>query len=141
MTKRGIIGWVHVGRVVGLAVASVALLAAYAGALDGPLLRTFVLGDPQVEPPADSIRVIVPSFEDGGGREEMAPGDHRSRNTKIIGCSLFSSGVFLCSWGISSWQLEEDQCCPAKNTENVLKIVVGVVLVNAGMIYLLGGAD
>lgn len=66
---------------------------------------------------------------------------HGSGSSKILGTSLFISGVFLCSWGIASWQVEEYQCCPPRNTENVIKIVVGVVLVNAGLLYLLGGAE
>ena len=64
-----------------------------------------------------------------------------SRNSKIIGSSCFASGLLLCSWGISSWQVREFQECPPRNTENVIKIVVGVVLINAGLIFLLGGAD
>jgi hypothetical protein len=87
-----------------------------------------VLGDCGIEADSDSLRVLV-------------PGTPKSQNTKLIGTSLFASGLFLCSWGITSWQRSEDQCCPTRNTENVLKIVVGVVLVNAGMFYLLGGAD
>jgi hypothetical protein len=63
------------------------------------------------------------------------------RNSKIIGSSCFASGLALCSWGIASWQVREFQDCPPRNTENVIKIVVGVVLINAGLIFLLGGAD
>jgi hypothetical protein len=64
-----------------------------------------------------------------------------SRNAKIVGTTLFASGVFLCSWGITSWQRKEDQCCPTRNSENVIKITVGIVLIDAGMVYLLGGVD
>jgi hypothetical protein len=63
------------------------------------------------------------------------------RNANIVGTGLFASGLFLCSWGITSWQMKEDQCCPPRNAENVIKIVVGIVLVDAGLVYLLGGAD
>jgi hypothetical protein len=131
----------RIARAVRLGALALALLAGGAGAQDGPLFHTFVLGDPQIEPAGDSLKVVVPGIAGGGGSDAEEAGDRGSRNTKIIGCSLFSSGVFLCSWGISSWQLEEDQCCPARNTENVIKIIVGVVMVNAGLVYLLGGAD
>jgi hypothetical protein len=60
-----------------------------------------------------------------------------ARVSRIIGVSLLGSGLFLCSWGISAWEVEEYQCCPAHNTGNVVKIVAGVVLLNAGLIYLL----
>lgn len=63
------------------------------------------------------------------------------KNANIMGTGLFASGIFLCSWGITSWQMKEDQCCPPRNTENVIKIVVGIVLIDAGLVYLLGGAD
>jgi hypothetical protein len=59
----------------------------------------------------------------------------------IIGGSLFASGIFLCSWGITSWQTSDTQCCPPRNTENVAKIVTGIVLLNAGLIFLLEGSD
>ncbi|MGD9141502.1 MAG: hypothetical protein PVJ42_08175 [bacterium] len=58
---------------------------------------------------------------------------------KIAGAVMFGSGVFLCSWGIVDWQFSDAQCCPARNTENVAKIVVGVVLINAGLVYLIAG--
>jgi hypothetical protein len=64
-----------------------------------------------------------------------------SRNANIVGTGLFASGIFLCSWGITSWQMKEDRCCPPRNSENVIKIVVGIVLIDAGLVYLLGGAD
>jgi len=64
-----------------------------------------------------------------------------SRAQKIVGASLLGSGIFLCSWGITSWEVEEYQCCPARNTGNVVKIVAGVVLINAGLIYLLEVMD
>jgi hypothetical protein len=59
------------------------------------------------------------------------------RSRKIVGTSLFGSGIFLCSWGIASWQTDDTQCCPTNNTQNVIKIVVGVLLLNAGLVYLL----
>lgn len=58
---------------------------------------------------------------------------------KIAGGIMFGSGILLCSWGILDWQTSDTQCCPARNTENVAKIVVGVVLVNAGLVYLIAG--
>ena len=139
-------GRTFVSRTVWLAILILILLATSAGALDGPLSRTFALTDPQIEPAGDSLgdslKVIVPGIADGGRSGTKAEaGDRVDRSPKIIGVSLFSSGLFLCSWGITSWQFEDDQCCPARNTENVLKIIVGVVLVNAGLVYLLGGAD
>lgn len=131
-----------IGRAVWLAAVIFTLLAAAAGALDGPLLRTFVLADPQIEAASDSLKVIVPGVADSGRMNEDTQASGRSGgDARIVGTSLLSSGIFLCSWGIVSWQFEDDQCCPARNTENVLKIIVGVVLVNAGLIYLLGGAD
>lgn len=72
----------------------------------------------------------------GGGEVEIS---HRVK--KVAGATLLTSGLLLCSWGITSWEVSEYQCCPAKNTENVIKIVVGVVLINAGLIYLLGVDD
>ena len=67
--------------------------------------------------------------------------DTDSRAHKIVGASLLGSGIFLCSWGITSWEVEEYQCCPARNTGNVVKIVAGVLLINAGLIYLLEVMD
>jgi len=64
-----------------------------------------------------------------------------SRANTIVGASLLGSGIFLCSWGIASWEVEEYQCCPARNTGNVVKIIAGVVLINAGLIYLLEVMD
>jgi hypothetical protein len=94
-------------------------------------------------------------FADGPQIEEDEPGGHHnpgtgagppgqegdSRAGKIVGISLLGSGIFLCSWGIASWEIEEYQCCPARNTGNVVKIVAGVVLINAGLIYLLEALD
>ena len=59
------------------------------------------------------------------------------KTKKIVGGSLLGSGIFLCSWGITSWQVREYQCCPANNTANVIKIVAGILLLNAGLIYIL----
>jgi hypothetical protein len=71
--------------------------------------------------------------------EEANPtGDSdRARTKTIVGASLFGSGIFLCSWGITSWETDDTQCCPTNNTQNVVKIVVGVLLLNAGLVYLL----
>lgn len=63
------------------------------------------------------------------------------RSRTIIGGTLLGSGIFLCSWGVTAWEIEEYQCCPARNTGNVVKIVAGVVLINAGLIHLLGDGD
>jgi hypothetical protein len=109
-----------------------------------------LMGEGGVEAPADSLTVLVPGDASGGTPGETQPDtrDQRQadervgrRNNKLIGTTFFASGAFLCSWGISSWQVDEYQCCPPRNTENVIKIVVGVVLLNAGLFYLLGGAD
>ena len=102
----------------------------------GPTEAAGVLGD---------LARFPVRLRDGGGADSLktpaiAP-KGASRNSKIIGGSCFTSGVLLCSWGISSWQVREFQDCPPRNTENVIKIVVGVVLINAGLIFLLGGAD
>ena len=75
-------------------------------------------------------------FEGDGSKEGSGSGEDQ-RNSRIIGVTLLGSGLFLCSWGISSWEVEEYQCCPAHNTGNVVKIVAGVILLNAGLIYLL----
>ena len=83
-------------------------------------------------------------FLDSGndGPEGGSPeGDISRRNDLIVGTSLFVSGVFLCSWGITEWEIQEYQCCPARNTGNVVKIVAGIVLINAGLTYLLGVND
>ena len=60
-----------------------------------------------------------------------------TRTKTIVGTSLFGSGIFLCSWGIASWETDDTQCCPTNNTQNVIKIVVGILLLNAGLVYLL----
>jgi hypothetical protein len=73
-----------------------------------------------------------------GGRTESGPSD---RARMIIGGTLLGSGIFLCSWGITAWEVQEYQSCPARNTGNVVKIVAGIMLVNAGLIYLLGDGD
>jgi hypothetical protein len=84
--------------------------------------------DPPVEPLIGGV---------GDGPDER----NESRARTIVGASLLGSGIFLCSWGITSWEVEEYQCCPARNTGNVVKIVAGVVLINAGLIYLLEVMD
>mgnify|MGYP001598205963 CR=1 FL=1 len=93
------------------------------------------------EPSLESV--LVHSAGDPKSDSLEARGDRKSRspNPKIVGGSMFASGLFLCSWGITSWQRKEDQCCPPRNTENVLKIIVGLVLVNAGLAYLLGAVE
>jgi hypothetical protein len=73
-----------------------------------------------------------------GGGERDKDEEQSRRATRIVGSSLLVSGVFLCSWGIASWEVREYQCCPPRNTGNIVKIVAGVVLINAGLIYLLG---
>ena len=80
-------------------------------------------------------------FAAGDTSSGRASAEMRRKGKKIVGTTLLASGLLLCSWGIASWEVSEYQCCPAKNTENVIKIVVGVVLVNAGLIYLLGAND
>ena len=115
------------------------LLAPCAAAAEGHRSHlALLLGEGDVEAAPDSLKVLVPAKGPGDGQA-----DERAvhRNSKVIGTSFFASGVFLCSWGIASWQVEEYQSCPPRNTENVIKIVVGVVLLNAGLFYLLGGAD
>ncbi len=84
------------------------------------------------QPPVD----LTPGEAGEGGAEKA---DSRART--IVGASLLGSGILLCSWGITSWEVEEYQCCPARNTGNVVKIVAGVVLINAGLIYLLEVMD
>jgi hypothetical protein len=61
------------------------------------------------------------------------------RGKKTAGGIMFGSGVLLCSWGIVDWQTDDTQCCPARNTENVAKVLVGAVLINAGLVYLIAG--
>jgi len=105
------------------------LLPAQLGAV--PISRLDrMLGDLGLEARPDSVKVLIASEAEGP-----------NGNTKLIGASLFTSGLFLCSWGIVSWQLKEDQCCPPRNTENALKIIVGIVLIDAGLVYLRGGLD
>ena len=110
----------------------------------------FLLEEPRFDTASDSSQVLVPSQAGAGGQGSQAestavegrvpggPDSGHRENSKIVGGSFLASGVFLSGWGIISWQFEEDQCCPTRNTENVLKIVVGVVLINAGLAYLLG---
>jgi len=90
------------------------------------------------------ISVVGESGDDGEkgnqvlvGEEEEAEGS--GTGAKIAGAIMLGSGVFLCSWGMVDWQTSDSQCCPARNTENVAKIVVGVVLLNAGLVYLIAG--
>ncbi len=83
----------------------------------------------------DSLRPNIELSQDGEGDPSGDPEQTRAR--MIAGASLFGSGIFLCSWGITSWETDDTQCCPTNNTQNVIKIVVGVLLLNAGLIYLL----
>jgi hypothetical protein len=106
-----------------------------------------VLVRPSVEervPATDTWRRLFPVLGSGDVPDETVDEEKSigsARTNKVLGSSLLVSGVFLCSWGITSWQISDYQCCPADNTDNVIKIVVGVVLLNAGLVYLLGGAD
>ena len=72
-----------------------------------------------------------------GGEADPADDQDNTLTRTIVGTSLFGSGIFLCSWGIASWETDDTQCCPTNNTQNVVKIVVGVLLLNAGLVYLL----
>ena len=73
-------------------------------------------------------------------QEEKDPaGETGAGGKKTAGAIMFGSGVLLCSWGIVDWQTDDTQCCPARNTENVAKLLVGVVLINAGLVYLIAG--
>jgi hypothetical protein len=76
------------------------------------------------------------AVEDAGEAEE---GGDSETGKKVAGAIMLGSGILLCSWGIVDWQTADTQCCPARNTENVAKLVVGVVLVNAGLVYLIAG--
>lgn len=81
---------------------------------------------------------LKPSIELSGDGLEGPSGDQDKTGAKrIVGASLFGSGMFLCSWGIVSWETDDTQCCPTNNTQNVVKILTGVLLLNAGLIYLL----
>jgi len=83
----------------------------------------------------DSLKPNIEYLKDG---EADPAGEKDNNRTKtIVGTSLFGSGIFLCSWGIASWETDDTQCCPTNNTQNVIKIVVGVLLLNAGLVYLL----
>lgn len=85
---------------------------------------------------ADSTKARLGSgSEDAAGNG--APDGGKRKAKRIVGISMFGSGIFLCSWGIASWQVREYQCCPPNNTQNVIKIVAGLLLLNAGLIYLL----
>lgn len=84
---------------------------------------------------------FLDSGKGGTDGEEEEEGSGSGRNTIIIGTTLLGSGIFLCSWGISAWEIQEYQCCPARNTGNVVKIVAGIVLINGGLMYLLGASD
>ena len=85
------------------------------------------------EPDSLSPNIEIP--ESGVADPSGDPNARRAK--KIVGASLFGSGIFLCSWGIASWETDDTQCCPTNNTQNVVKIVVGVLLFNAGLVYLL----
>jgi hypothetical protein len=104
-----------------------------------------VRDDPNSEPAPR--HVSASTFLTAGDKQEpdsssaLAGRHRRTRGATIVGTGLFATGLFLCSWGITSWQRQEDQCCPPRNTENVIKITVGLVLVDAGLVYLLGGVE
>ncbi len=86
----------------------------------------------------------LPTFMFDMSKSEKQPSQDEAgiqRSCKIAAGSLLVSGLLLCSWGITSWQVEEYQCCPARNTDNVIKIVAGVLLINAGLLYLIEGCD
>ena len=83
----------------------------------------------------DSLSPNAAFLKEGRADPEEAPGLVRAKT--IVGTSLFGSGLFLCSWGIASWETDDTQCCPTNNTQNVIKIVVGLLLLNAGLVYLL----
>jgi hypothetical protein len=90
------------------------------------------------------LSIVGESSEDGGKGDQVLAGEEEEdegsgTGAKIAGAIMFGSGVLLCSWGIVDWQTADTQCCPARNTENVAKIVVGVVLLNAGLVYLIAG--
>jgi hypothetical protein len=91
--------------------------------------------DLDTEPDTSQVRLglgpLATDEEDGSGSTSSG------KAKKIVGVSLLGSGIFLCSWGITSWEVREYQCCPANNTANVIKIVAGILLLNAGLIYIL----
>jgi hypothetical protein len=91
----------------------------------------------------DMSTVGESSEDDGRGSQVLIGEDEEEEGSetgkKIAGAIMFGSGVLLCSWGIVDWQTSDTQCCPARNTENIAKIVVGVVLLNAGLVYLIAG--
>jgi hypothetical protein len=88
--------------------------------------------NPPSSPSGPTIDIWSGDVGKGGDGEKA---DRRA--SRIVGVSLLGSGIFLCSWGIVSWEIRDYQCCPANNTGNVVKIVAGVLLINAGLIYLL----
>ena len=115
--------------------------ASVTAAEEGPLLVPPRFLDVSMDEDLDRGPIHFLGMGEGEQGRNGERGGESSRRSKIIGTSLFTSGLFLCSWGITSWQRQEDQCCPPRNTENVMKIVVGIVLINAGLIYLIGGSD
>lgn len=137
MTERGLVRCLWVCLALAFSVAGASDPLAAGGRLhealaprSSPVPFVFSGFDPLgSDAPSDTVRVLVPASAD------------RHNQNKLIGGSLFGSGLFLCSWGITSWQTSESQCCPPRNTQNILKIVVGIVLIDAGLVYLLGGFD
>jgi hypothetical protein len=97
------------------------------------------LGDwePDEDLPSPRIPFLSSDGPEAGEDKDLEAG----RDKKIVGYSLLVSGIGLCSWGIGAWEIEKYQNCPARNTGNVVKIVGGVMLLNAGLIYLLGVND
>jgi hypothetical protein len=93
------------------------------------------------EPDEDLPSPRIPYLSSDGPEASEAGDGGVTQKSKIVGYSLLVSGIGLCSWGIASWEVEKYQNCPARNTGNVVKIVGGVLLLNAGLIYLLGGND
>ncbi len=65
----------------------------------------------------------------------------KAHPNRFVGYTMLGSGLFLSSWGIVSWEMKEYQECPPSNTDNVIKIVAGILLINAALFYLFGGCD
>ncbi|MFH1313800.1 MAG: hypothetical protein ABIJ00_11325 [Candidatus Eisenbacteria bacterium] len=93
------------------------------------------------EPDEDLLSPRLPFLGPDGPEADQDKDGEAPRTSKFVGYSLLVSGISLCVWGIASWEVEEYQCCPARNTGNVVKIVGGVMLLNAGLIYLLSADD
>lgn len=92
-----------------------------------------------IDPAGFEVNNRIDGIISGAGMDTTH--NHAGERSQLVGYTMLGSGLLLCSWGIISWQIKEYQDCPPRNTDNVIKIVAGILLINAGLFYLFGGCD